>query len=120
MRKLLSRLSLLLTLVLIAVPIMAQQSAPSGNAVEGKRVFLADGCYECHGTAGSGGGYAGPRLAPNPLPLAAIITQLRRPAARMPAYSDRVLSDAQIADIVAYLQSIPAGKPASQIPMLHL
>lgn len=120
MRKLLSRLSLLLTLVLIAVPLMAQQSAPNGNAVEGKRVFLADGCYECHGTAGAGGGSAGPRLAPNPLPLAAIEAQLRRPAARMPAYSNRVLSDAQIADIVAYLQSIPVDKPASQIPILHL
>lgn len=106
------------SLVFVA-PTIAQQSTTSGNAAEGKRVFLADGCYECHGTEGAGGGYAGPRLAPDPLPLAAIKSQLRKPAARMPAYSERVISDAQIADIAAYLRSIPAGKPSSQIPILN-
>ena len=31
----------------------------------------------------------------------------------MPVYTAAVISDAQIADIVAYLQSIPRGKPAA-------
>jgi mono/diheme cytochrome c family protein len=37
----------------------------------------------------------------------------------MPVYSPIVLQDAQIADIVAYLQSIPNGKPAKDIPLLN-
>ncbi len=46
--------------------------------------------------------------------------QLRRPSARMPVYSTVVLSDAQAADIIAYLQSIKPGKPAKDIPILNL
>lgn len=99
--------------------IIGQRDAPAGDAMAGKRIFLSQGCYECHGTSGAGGGYTGPTLAPNPLPSAAIKSQIRRPASRMPAYSEQVLTDAQIADIVAYLRSIPAGKSASQIPLLN-
>jgi mono/diheme cytochrome c family protein len=79
---------------------------------------MKDKCYTCHGTRGAGGGIAGPKLAPDPLPLEAIEVQLRQPASRMPPYSPEVISDAQIADIYAYLKSIPAGKPASQISLL--
>jgi mono/diheme cytochrome c family protein len=37
----------------------------------------------------------------------------------MPVYSAAVITDAQIADIVAYLQSIPSGQPAKDIPLLN-
>jgi mono/diheme cytochrome c family protein len=37
----------------------------------------------------------------------------------MPVYTAAVISDAQIADIVAYLQSIPRGQPAQDIPLLN-
>jgi len=36
----------------------------------------------------------------------------------MPVYSPAVLSDAEIADLVAYLVSIPSGKPVEAIPIL--
>ena len=91
---------------------------PQGNAARGKELFMKDKCYTCHGTRGAGGGIAGPQLAPNVLPLEAIKIQLRQPASRMPPYSQEVVSDGQIADIYAYLKSIPAGKPASEIPLL--
>ena len=91
----------------------------SGNPAEGKRLFLADGCYQCHGTTGAGGGPAGPMLAPSSLPLAAVKAKLRTPSGRMPVYTPAVLADAQIADIVAYLQSIPPGKPPQEIPLLN-
>ena len=90
-----------------------------GNAVEGKRLFLADGCYQCHGTTGAGGGMAGPHLAPDPLPLEAVKAKLRTASGRMPVYTAAVISDAQIADIVAYLQSLPRGKAAKDIPLLN-
>jgi mono/diheme cytochrome c family protein len=37
----------------------------------------------------------------------------------MPVYTPAVVTDAQIADIVAYLQSIPAGTPAADVPLLN-
>jgi len=90
-----------------------------GNATEGKRLFLADGCYQCHGTTGAGGGTAGPHLAPDPLPLEAVKAKLRTASGRMPVYTAAVISDAQIAAIVAYLQGIPRGKAAKDIPLLN-
>lgn len=93
--------------------------ATAGDAVNGKRVFLADGCFYCHGTTGAGGGIAGPRLAPGPLPLEGVKAKLRTASGRMPVYSPAVLQDAEIADIWAYLQSIPKGKEAKDIPLLN-
>ncbi len=91
---------------------------PQSDVARGKQLFMDDKCYTCHGTRGAGGGIAGPKLAPNPLPLEAIKIQLRQPASRMPPYSPEVISDAQVADIYAYLKSIPTSRPASQIPLL--
>lgn len=92
---------------------------PAGDPVNGKRVFFADGCFYCHGTTGAGGGNAGPRLAPNPLPLEGVKAKVRTASGRMPVYSPAVLQDSEIADIVAYLRSIPAGKAAKDIPLLN-
>jgi ubiquinol-cytochrome c reductase cytochrome c subunit len=92
---------------------------PSGDVANGKRLFMTYGCYECHGTIGAGGGIAGPRIAPNPLPFLGVKTKLRTASGRMPVYSETVLKDAEIADIYAYLQSIPTGKNAHDIEMLN-
>jgi mono/diheme cytochrome c family protein len=37
---------------------------PTGNAENGRRLYVRYGCYECHGFEGQGGGSAGPRLGP--------------------------------------------------------
>ena len=42
----------------------ADDTPPSGDPVNGKRLYLADGCFECHGRAGQGGAYN--REAPSP------------------------------------------------------
>ena len=96
----------------------AQAQAPSGDAARGKQLFIHDGCYACHGTAGHGEPY-GPRLAPKPLPFAAVIGQLRQPRANMPRYAAQFVSDQDVADIYAYLASVPAGRKASDIPLLN-
>jgi mono/diheme cytochrome c family protein len=88
------------------------------NLARGKQLYMATGCYQCHGTRGEGGGNAGPRLAPGPMPYEGMLLQLRKPRARMPLYTAVVMPDADVADIYAYLQSVPKGKTASQIPML--
>jgi mono/diheme cytochrome c family protein len=89
------------------------------NVARGKQLYMATGCYQCHGTRGEGGGNSGSRLAPTPIPYEGFMLQLRRPRARMPFYTDVVMPDADVADIYAYLLSVPKGKTAAEIPMLN-
>lgn len=90
---------------------------PAGNAANGKNLFLSDGCYECHGTVAQGGP-AAPRIGPDPLPLAVIIKYVRHPSGQMPPYTARVISDAQLADIHAFLESLPHPPQPDSIPLL--
>jgi mono/diheme cytochrome c family protein len=85
----------------------AQDARPTGDAANGGRIYLADGCALCHGTVGQGGRGTGPHIAPNPLPFEAFAGQVRRPAKAMPAYTSVVLSDRDLGDIYAYLLTIP-------------
>jgi ubiquinol-cytochrome c reductase cytochrome c subunit len=95
----------------------AQAATAQGDAARGQRLFLADGCYECHGTVGQGG-FAGPRLAPDPHPAEAISAYIRGPAGVMPPYGATVVSDADVADIQAYLASIKPPPRVDQLPQL--
>jgi mono/diheme cytochrome c family protein len=106
----------LMTLVLSAGISVGLAADPSGNATRGKQLYYDTGCYQCHGTRGAGG--AGPRLAPQPIPIEAFKLQLRHPRIRMPVYTAVVMPDADVADIYAYLLTIPKGRSAAQIPML--
>jgi len=97
----------------------AQASAPAaGNAQNGNMLYTKIGCYECHNRDGSGGG-AGPRLAPNPLPWAAFSKQVRLPVNAMPPYTTKVLSDADLADIYAFVQTFPKPPAITSIPLLQ-
>ena len=93
------------------------QAAATGDAKAGQALYMKMTCYYCHGTAGQGGS-AGARIAVVQRSPDAFIRYVRRPTATMPAYSERILSDAQLADIYAYLRSLPAARPASEIPLL--
>jgi ubiquinol-cytochrome c reductase cytochrome c subunit len=108
-------MKLLLTLVLLSVAAIAQTKP--GDAEKGKAIFIKDGCYQCHGYDGHGG--VGPRLAPRPPALATLIAYLRHPApGGMPVYSPKLVSDAELGDVWAYLKSIPDVTPAKNIPLL--
>ena len=104
-----------------AVSISAAQDAPQGNAANGKRIFLADGCFTCHGRSGQGGAYNGPvpSLAHTALPFDGFKGQLRSPSDDMPAYSDAVLSDKDIADIYAFVQTLPGPSSPNDIAILN-
>jgi len=93
-------------------------TTPNGNAVRGKAAFLKYGCYECHGSAGQGNDFSGPSLAPHPIPYAALLAYIRQPSGQMPAQSAAIVPDAVVADISAYLESIPDGKKAGSIHAL--
>ena len=107
------RLKTALAVVALASGAVAQ----SGNADNGKRVFLKNGCYECHGTVGQGG--VGPRLTPPAMALPTLTAIVRKGVGGMPPYSARVLSDAELSDIHAYLETIPAPPPAKSIALLN-
>ena len=111
--------SLFFAVAILSIPLIALAAEPTGDAANGKRLFMAVGCYECHGTTGAGGGLAGPRLAPNPLPFIAVKAKVRTASGRMPVFSEAVLKDSEIADIYAYLQSIPTGKSGRDIELLN-
>lgn len=96
-----------------------QQAAPSGDAKAGQQTFLADGCWECHGTVAQGGVITGPRLAHTALPFAAVLQQLRVPQNAMPPYEASVVSDTDVANIYAWLELLPAPQAASSISLLN-
>jgi mono/diheme cytochrome c family protein len=107
----------------------AQTSAPpkektemvlTGNAEAGKKIFTKDGCYECHGHEGQGAAQgAGPRIGPPLLSQEAVMKYVRQPSGQMPPYTSKVISDQELADIFAYLQSRPKGTPGKDIPLLN-
>jgi mono/diheme cytochrome c family protein len=104
--------------LLTGVVALAQQPTPvSGNAENGKRLFNRDGCWECHGYAGQGG-RDGARLADTALSTAQFTRYIRRPTGAMPAYIDKVVSDAEAGDIWAYMKTMTGPKTAKDVPLL--
>jgi mono/diheme cytochrome c family protein len=97
------------------------QDAPPGDIANGKRLYLADGCFTCHGRAGQGGAYNGPApiLAKTDMPFEGFAGQLRNPANDMPAYSAALLSDQDIADIFAFVESLPGASSPKDISILN-
>jgi len=93
-------------------------AAPTGNAENGKKLFTAYACYQCHGYLGQGSN-AGARLAPKPLPLAAMIVYVRKPTGVMPPVTAKVVSDAELADIRAYLETVPSPPDVKTIKLLN-
>ncbi len=73
-------------------------------------------CYSCHSFDGHGG--AGARLVPMPLNQAAFMAFVRH-AGRMPTYGPKVISDAQLADIYAYIKTLPTSPDAKNIPLIQ-
>jgi ubiquinol-cytochrome c reductase cytochrome c subunit len=93
-------------------------SAFAASAEKGKTLFVKHGCWQCHGFVGQGG-VAGPKLAPNPLPLEAMSNFIRNSNRRMPPYREAILSNADLADIHAYLAAVPAPPDPKTIPLLN-
>ena len=99
----------------------AQDAPPPGDGANGKTVYLKLGCFTCHGRSGQGGAYNGPApiLAHTQLPFDGFKGQLRNPSNDMPAYSDAVVSDKEIADIYAFVTALPGARSAKDISILN-
>jgi len=110
-------LALLITTTLSAQTSAPQPgAAPAGNAEAGKKLFVSYGCYQCHGYEAQGSSATGPRLGPRPIAFTAFSRYVRQPTGQMPPYTVKVVSDADLTNIYAFVQSRPA--PASNIPLL--
>ena len=107
---------ILVAAMLVAGWNRAQDAA--GNPETGKRLYMKNGCYQCHGTVGQGT-IAGARIGPPLLSAQGVIRYVRRPAGQMPAFTDKVMSDKELTDVYAFLKSIPPPKPSKDIPLLN-
>ena len=112
---LLKKTSCAVLMVLIGEFAFIVQASAASDA--GHDLFMKRGCYLCHGTVGQGGA-AGPTLAPNTMPYDAFSAFVRSPPNQMPPYSDKVMSDAELSAIHAYLISLPKPPAADSIKLL--
>lgn len=94
-----------------------QGAATKANAENGRKLYRARGCAQCHNPEGQGG--EAPRLGPSSLTLSAFTAYIRHPKNMMPPYLPRVASDAELADIYAFVQLAAKPPAASSIPLLN-
>jgi len=99
-------------------PAPQDEKPPAGNSQNGKKLFTSYGCFECHGNHAEGTSVGGPRLGPNPIPFPAFSKYIRQPTGQMPPFTIKVTSDADLADIYAFLQSLPQPPKVDSIPAL--
>ena len=116
-----------MALVLVAVLVLsihapAQAPAPAspgsaaiGDARRGRQFYLDYKCYACHGYSGQNG--PGTRLVPGRLNLRGFTAYVRNPR-QMPPYTAKAVPDSNLADIFAYLQTLPRSPSAKEIPLL--
>ena len=108
--------SVVVSSVVLAAVVTAAQTPATGNVQQGKDLYLKYSCYACHGYDGHGG--AGARLVPLAMTVTRFTEYVHNPR-RMPPYTDKVLSDAQLADLFVYIKSLPVSPSADQIPLLR-
>jgi len=65
------------------------------------------------------GSTAGARIAPRPIAFPAFQKYLRQPTGQMVPYTRTVLSDRDLADIYAFLRSVPVSASSKDIPLLR-
>lgn len=116
----------ILALLLALVTAVRAQQAPSttpkpaAEAIEkGKQNFVTYACYACHGYSGQGSD-VGPRIDTKRLTQQAFVNIVRKPARRMPPFrTEQQISDSALAEIYAFLQSLPSPPDPKSIPLLN-
>ena len=109
--------AIVIALLAVAATVAGQgrPSAPAANVEKGKTLYAKNGCASCHGLEGQGAPTSGPRIAPNPLPLAAFIKYIRSPKNQMPPYSAKVMSDQDLTDVRTFLAERPKAADSGVI-----
>ena len=86
----------------------------------GRQLYMANGCFSCHGTVGQGGERSGaPKLAPDTYPFEAFRVLVRTPREAMPRFDVKFVSEEQLQLMHRYLSSVPRGAAAKDIAALQ-
>jgi mono/diheme cytochrome c family protein len=93
-------------------------AASAENAQHGKQAYASRGCAACHGSEAQGG--TAPKLVPPPLPLPAFIKIVREPTGEMPPFGPQAISDADLANVYSYLESMSPAATAQTLPTGHV
>lgn len=115
------RLLSLMLFVVVSAATAQTQGSTTGDAARGKR-FYNDKymCYTCHGYSGQNG--PGARLVPMKMSEAAFVAYVRNPSQpnRMPSFSAKVMPDSELADVYAYIVTLPNSAPdPKSVPLLN-
>jgi mono/diheme cytochrome c family protein len=97
------------------------QIAATCDAAKGKQTYLNVDCYTCHGRFGEGGNflYPAPPLAGLDMPAEALQAFLRAAPNDMPSYAPAILTNDDIANIAAFLHSLPGRRDPKDFPLLN-
>lgn len=110
-----------LTALVAGLAFSSVAASAEGSPEKGKEAFVKHGCFQCHGTVGQGSvnTSGGKVLTNTALPLEAFQAFVRTTNRAMPPYSEKILPNDDLADIYAYLESIPKPVDYKTIPLLN-
>jgi ubiquinol-cytochrome c reductase cytochrome c subunit len=96
----------------------APESSLTGDAEKGKKLYVTYFCWSCHGSNGRAGG-AAPAITPSTRSAEDLIKYVRKPRGAMPPYTSKSISDKDLADIAAFLRTVPKDPDPKTIPLLN-
>ena len=107
--------------LLLVFGVALPMAVSAASAEKGKRAFIQHGCWQCHGFVGQGSvaSSGGKVLTRTELPIEGFMAFVRGTNRAMPPYSEKILPDADLADIYAYLQSVPKPADYKTIKLLN-
>jgi mono/diheme cytochrome c family protein len=107
---------LAVVVALVVSPVLAFAASPE----KGKTTFVKHGCWQCHNFDGQGSIATsnGKIIAHTAMSADAFKSFVRNTNGAMPPYRAAILTDDELDDIYAYLQSLPAPRSADDIPLL--
>ncbi len=100
--------------------VLGHAAAFAASPEKGKDAYTKHGCWQCHGTIGQGSSITsqGKVLSNTELPYESFAAFVRTTNRAMPPYSEKILSNDELADIYAYLKSVPKPVDYKTIPLL--
>jgi mono/diheme cytochrome c family protein len=121
MRNSVMRLQICVALAgIMASLVLGSGAALAASAENGKIAYVKNGCWQCHGLLGQGSLVTsnGTVLSGSPMTFDIFKSYVRTTNRAMPPYSEKILSDGDLADIYAYMQTIPKPPDVNGIPLL--
>ena len=108
------------TLAVVAALVLGSGAASAASAEKGRKAFVTNGCWQCHGFEGQGSAVTsnGTVLSGTELPLEAFEGFVRGSNRAMPPYREAILSSADLAEMYAFLQSVPKPPAVESIQLL--